>query len=279
MKKIFKPILLTSCAIALASCLASCDIENIKNNDEIKEYNNTNDSSDVDFIALTTKLSTETIEAHVRIEASFYQRSRMSYQMVASSIGSGVIIEEVKEGNRVYYYCLTNNHVIYNEYSYATYVVEDCYENEFSAEVIYQSSEYDLALLKFEFKDSTDELKVIELAESDPETDELVATLGESNAISNTLTYGYITGTKVFNPNVETINESNVTFEVLTHDAYIQSGCSGGSLLNVNSELVGINFASSYLDDKYLSSYAIPVSKIKEFIEICEQKDSNFIYE
>ena len=275
--KILKASLLTV-ALGLSLFTSGCELSSLSNNNA-KEYIINNESTEeVDFYTLTNKITTETMLAHVRIEGSFYQKSRMSYQLAASSIGSGVIIEEVNAPGHTTYYCLTNNHVIYNDYSYATYVVEDCYENEFKAEVLYSSNEYDLALLKFELDDSYDELNVIELSDDDISSGEYVASLGEANGKSNSLTYGITQGYEKFEPIKGAEEESNVTFDVIKHSAFIESGSSGGSLLNTNLELVGINFASqSDSDGNWKISYAIPVSKIKEFISICEN-NSSFIF-
>ena len=111
---------------------------------------------------------------------------------------------------------------IYNDYSYATYVVEDCYENEFKAELVYSSNEYDLALLKFEIDESYDELNVIELADNDISSNEYVASLGEANGKSNSLTYGITQGYEKFEPIKGSEEESNVKFNVIHRNINIK---------------------------------------------------------
>ncbi len=222
-----------------------------------------------DFFTITNKIQTETIKANVRIEASFYSSSRGRYTLTASSIGSGVIIKQQTSRGKNYYYCLTNNHVVYSGNSYATYVIEDVYETEYNATLLYSLNTYDLALMRFE---SSTDLYVVELEDEDL-TEGYVAAIGEANAKSNTLTYGYITGSEEFEPNESEIEESNVTFDVITHNAYIEPGSSGGALLDINLKLVGINFASRIDEESnWEYSYAIPLSKILEFLEICEAK-------
>ena len=80
--------------------------------------------------------------------------------------------------------------------------------------------------------------------------------------------YGYYKNTQKFTPAEETTLISNVTFNVIVHSAYINSGSSGGALVDENLKLVGINFASASIEStsKYLYTYAIPASKAKEFI-------------
>lgn len=296
--KIFFSTLLVGLAILFTSCsLINNNVNDTANgvsNDVIEEiysqidddlsnqdyssnisFDNTNDSdaevenSSLNFFEITNKIETEVIKANVRIEASFYTRSWGGYNAVASSIGSGVIIKKAETRGHTYYYCLTNNHVVYNEYNQASYVVEDVYETEYKGTLLYSSNDYDLALLRFE---SDADLYVIEFAEDDNYVG-YVAAIGEANAKSNTLTNGYVTGTETFEPNEEDKEESNVTFEVITHSAYIQSGSSGGMLLNMNLKLIGINFASKLnIDSSWDYSYAIPLSKIKEFLTICNSK-------
>ena len=53
---------------------------------------------------------------------------------------------------------------------------------------------------------------------------------------------------------------------VIRHTAQIASGSSGGPLLSDALTLVGINFAGEK-GDGFHNGYAIPLSKIKEFLE------------
>ncbi len=223
-------------------------------------------STEIDFFTLTNLIETEVIKANVRIECAMYYQSRGRYQQVMSTIGSGVIIKEVTSRGKTYYYCLTNNHVVYNPYSYATYVVEDVYENEYDATLLYSLNTYDLALLRFS---SDEDLYVVELSDN-LNYEGYVAAIGEANAKSNTLTYGYITGSETFEPDESTKEESYVTFDVITHTAFIESGSSGGALLDMNLNLIGINFASRLdKDGSWDYSYAIPLSQILEFLDLC----------
>ena len=249
------------------------DVSNIKDSstDEITSL----DLEDPDFFELTNEIQTKTILSNVRIEANYYSSFRGRYQLQASSIGSGVIIKEEEIRGKNYYYALTNNHVVYNAYSYATYVVEDVYETEYQATLIYSLNTYDLALIRFE---SNEDLYVVELEDKDVYSG-YVAAIGEANAKSNSLTYGYITGVEEFTPSEDEKDESYVNFDVITHNAYIEPGSSGGALLDMNLKLIGINFASHIDEDSnWEYSYAIPLSKILEFIELCNEKTGFSLY-
>ena len=60
---------------------------------------------------------------------------------------------------------------------------------------------------------------------------------------------------------------SNVKFEVYRHDAPINSGSSGGAILDYNYNIIGINYASSTdANGKFLNAFAVPIEKVKEFL-------------
>ena len=217
---------------------------------------------DINFAELTNYISLEIMKSNLRIECKFYNSI---YSTIASSLGSGIIIYE--DDN--YYYCLTNNHVVYqSNYKYSDFYVEDCYEKQYDATLIQNSSKYDLALLKFK-KNKDHDLKVINFSKISPYIDDYIISLGEPLGQSNCITYGKIKDLNYsFTPLEESINVSNVTFDVISHSAKINSGSSGGELLDTNMQLVGINFASSNNknNDEFLSAYSIPINKVIEFL-------------
>ncbi|MGM9970019.1 MAG: S1C family serine protease [Anaeroplasma sp.] len=220
---------------------------------------------DINFAELTNYISMNTIKANVRIECEFYNIAIYG-STSASSLGSGVIIDE----DDSYYYCLTNNHVTYkpNEYKYSKYIVEDCYEEEYEAELIKGLNTYDLALLRFKKKKNSN-LKCINISNTIPNKNEYIVSLGEPLGQSNCITYGKIINTSAtFIPLQDSLDSSNVTFNVISHDAVIASGSSGGALLDTNLNLIGINFASSINSNtqEYINAFSIPIDKVKEFL-------------
>ena len=225
-----------------------------------------------DYTELVNYIYKNTIKACVKIETYASNNSFFS-RVYSDSIGSGIIFDE----DSTYYYCLTNNHVVYydsSKYSSVEYRVYDCYQNVYGDSSIknYKHTaligalpEYDLALLKFEKGEK--ELTVVNMADNSKA--ELVFSLGNPKSLANAISFGETTGYKTFTPKEETIEKSNVTFDVLTHTSEIDNGSSGGALLNYNLELVGINFASSVASStgEFIRGYAIPIEKVKEFIE------------
>ena len=169
-----------------------------------------------------------------------------------------------------YYYCLTNNHVVYNSLRYSKYTVEDCYGNEYNGTLIKNLNTYDLALLRFPKIPDID-IKVIKLAEDNLSIYEGIISMGTPHSLTNTVTYGNILSISyTFTPPADSIELSNVTFKVYTHTAPIYNGSSGGALLDTNMNLVGINFASSVNADtnKFNFAYTVPLANVKEFLAL-----------
>ena len=218
---------------------------------------------DIDYISLTNDISLKYMVYSVKLECSFKTIGFNSSTYL--KIGSGVIINE----DDTYYYALTNNHVIAKPDGYiqSSYTVKDCFENEYAATLLYNLNTYDLALVKFK-KDSNVQLAVIKLADSQPHNNETIISLGSPSGQDNCLTYGKYLKNIVFEPILESKDISDVEFEVITHSAPITNGSSGGPIINTNLELVGINFASSTTKNgEFLYAYAIPIEKVKEFIQ------------
>ncbi len=234
---------------------------------------------DIDFPNLLTYMYQNTILSNVKIMYYGYVYQKNIFDIVVdkklmtSSLGSGEIISE----NENYYYALTNNHVVYQEntgYNYECYVY-DSYDREYQAKVLYQNADYDLALIAIykEYNDQ-DPLKPLNLANESPTLiNEDVITMGYPNGLTNALSLGKTIKYKAFEPDEEFKKKSNITFDVLCHSSYITNGSSGGALLDTNLNLIGINFASATdKDNNYLITYSIPVEKIKEFIDLYNNK-------
>ena len=63
------------------------------------------------------------------------------------------------------------------------------------------------------------------------------------------------------------VKGENVTFTVLEHNAETNGGSSGGAILNIDLELIGIHYAGSRdSSGNFVRGYAIPIDKIHEFL-------------
>ena len=164
--------------------------------------------------------------------------------------GSGVIIS--KDG-----YIVTNNHVVENAED-ITITLND--NREFTARVIGLDATTDLALLKI---DATD-LPAITIGDSDTlKVGEWVLAVGNPFNLTSTVTAGIVSAkARGMNGNTKNGIES-----FIQTDAAINQGNSGGALVNVRGELVGIN-AMLYSQTGSFTGYgfAIPVSIMKKVV-------------
>ena len=144
------------------------------------------------------------------------------------SLGSGLIIS--KDG-----YILTNEHVVDQHFS-VTVTLES--KLEYPAKVIGTDKLTDIALLKIE-PPSQEELKVARFGNSDSvEVGEWVLAVGNPYGFDRTVSFGIVSGKgRILNmpDNAPLINEFIQT------DAAIDPGSSGGPLVNLKGEVIGIN--------------------------------------
>lgn len=163
--------------------------------------------------------------------------------------GSGVIIST--DG-----YIVTNNHVV-EQANDITITLND--NREFSARVIGLDASTDLALLKI---DATD-LPAITIGDSDAlKVGEWVLAVGNPFNLTSTVTAGIVSA------KARHVGGSQNGIEsFIQTDAAINKGNSGGALVNVRGELVGIN-AMLYSQTGSFTGYgfAIPVSIMKKVV-------------
>ncbi len=222
----------------------------------------------IDYKQLTNAISTKTIKANVQVN---HINQRSVFSTTKKSIGSGEVIYSTVNN----YYVLTNHHVIYPDdgydIQYSKYNIEDAYGQVYdNVKVVYKDVDYDLALLEVEKENYSKVPEILTLADNVYLNSEIVA-IGEPHAQNNTITYGSIKMWYNFSAEPETVHQSNINFKVIAHDAKIQSGSSGGALLDTNLNLVGVNFASVTINNKEYSC-AISIYKVKEFLTLAEQE-------
>lgn len=186
--------------------------------------------------------------------------------------GSGVVINISSSG---YCYVITNCHVAQTVEGFenSTLKIEDPWGNTYDA-TIYKnknkseqaiSEDYDLALLCFKYEPKDEHrLMAMGVADKDPVIGEYVISLGTPEGMKNTVTYGLINRYGRVNV-AEDGKLEGIQFDVIIHSSDINHGSSGGPLLNLRGELVGLNFAGF---ESGGSGCAIPISKINEFLDI-----------
>lgn len=142
-------------------------------------------------------------------------------------IGSGAIINADKG------YVVTNNHVIANA-DKITVKLED--GREFNAKLVGADPLSDVALLKLENPSNLIELK---LADSDKlRVGDFTVAIGNPFGLGQTVTSGIVSALGRSTGNSDEGYESYIQT-----DAAVNQGNSGGPLINLNGELVGINTA------------------------------------
>lgn len=184
--------------------------------------------------------------------------------------GTGVIVYHDDELD--YYLALTAYHVVAIEegYTSATYTVYDYQDYELTGvELIYGDPEFDLALIKI--PSDYDDMYVMPLAEGNPAVNSRIFTLGTPLMQRNSFTTGNVT--QYADGNLE-LDSSQIAFDVIYHDAYVNSGASGGMLFNAALQLVGINYAITWNElNVFRDGLAVPVQKIRYFLESNEEFD------
>ncbi len=140
-------------------------------------------------------------------------------------LGSGVVVDGDKG------YVITNFHVI-NEADEIVVTLKD--GRTFDAEVLGSDRQTDIALLKIEAEKLVD----ITLADSDElRVGDFTIAIGNPFGLGQTVTSGIVSALGRSGLNIENLENFIQT------DAAINSGNSGGALINLNGELIGINTA------------------------------------
>lgn len=185
----------------------------------------------------------------------------MQQQGTATAEGSGIIISE--DG-----YILTNNHVINSSSSSSYYAIGEATkvsvflyndDTEYEAKVVGTDEETDLAVIKIE----KDGLVAAELGDSDS------VMVGEfSMAIGNPLgMQSSVTGGMISAVNREVEDSDGKTYTLIQTDAAINSGNSGGALVNSKGQVIGINTLKVSATGVEGMGFAIPINSAKPIYE------------
>lgn len=177
----------------------------------------------------------------------------------SQSTGSGVIFN--KDG-----YIVTNNHVV-DGADIVDVTLSD--NRSFKAEVIGTDPDTDLAVIKINQKD----LPHLSFVNSDnAKVGEWVLAVGNPFNLNSTVTAGIISAK---GRNIGIINSNNPNEEGRTAiesfiqtDAAVNPGNSGGALVNLNGDLIGINTAIASTTGAYAGySFAVPSNIVSKIVE------------
>lgn len=197
----------------------------VANTISLTDYSNTS-------IAVANKV----LPSIVGITVEYKVNSMFGGSSTSEASGSGIIVSS--DG-----YILTNNHVVnsttsssYYQITEATGVKVKLYndETEYEATVVGSDSQTDLAVIKI---DKTG-LTAAELGDSDAvQVGEFAMAIGNPLGLQSSISCGIVSAK---NREVQD-SDTGTTFNLIQTDAAINSGNSGGALVNADGKVIGIN--------------------------------------
>ncbi len=175
------------------------------------------------------------IKVEYNVNSLISMFGRQTQNSTATASGSGIIISD--DG-----YILTNNHIVassssesYYEVSEATKVTVTLFNDktEYEAKIIGKDEQTDLAVIKIEKTG----LSKAEFADSDSvKVGEFAMAVGNPLGMQSSITCGVISAV-----NREVTDSDGKKFTLIQTDAAINSGNSGGALVNSEGKVIGIN--------------------------------------
>jgi Do/DeqQ family serine protease len=175
-------------------------------------------------------------------------------QYEQKGLGSGVIVR--RTGNVIY--VLTNNHVAGDATKISVKLNDG---KEFDGKLVGSDSRMDIALVSFESGDKS--IPVAKLGDSDQtHTGDICFAMGAPLGYSQSVTQGIISATGRSGNDIGNINDFIQT------DAAINQGNSGGPLVNIYGEVIGINtWIASQSGGSQGLGFAIPINNIKSAVD------------
>ena len=246
----FKTAFVPFCSSALATflvigvCFGTPNIRNkILNNTihtdtglTITEGAVTNTVSLTDYSNTAISVANKVLPSIVGITVEYKVNSLFGGTSISQGSGSGIIVSS--DG-----YILTNNHVVNNTSSSSYYQITEATgvkvklygdETEYEAKVVGSDSQTDLAVIKIEKTG----LKAAELGDSNSvQVGEFAMAIGNPLGLQSSISCGIISAK---NREVED-SETGTVFNLIQTDAAINSGNSGGALVNADGKVIGIN--------------------------------------
>lgn len=201
----------------------------------------------------------------VSSSSSMYGWGQQQYE--ASTSGTGIIVGK----NDTELLIVTNAHVVDNVSNLKCVFVDD---QSVSATVKGSKSDQDIAVVAVSLSDipsdTISKIAIAELADSDT-----IAVGQQVVAIGNALGEGQSVTNGIISAIDRSITVNNVTFSgLIMTNAAINSGNSGGALLNASGKVIAINFAKTSSDGVEGMAYSIPVSNVKELISSLMSKQT-----
>lgn len=199
-----------------------------------------------DFVGIAK----EGIQGVVAVKSLVKKNINLNREVYEQNSGSGVIISS--DG-----FIVTNNHVVEGA-SDLVVMLND--QREFKARLIGGDQSTDIALLKIE----ATELPYLLLGNSDSlEVGEWVLAVGNPHKLQSTVTAGIVSAK---GRNINILKNIGIESFIQT-DAAVNSGNSGGALLNTSGLVIGINTAIISEGGGHEGfSFAIPVNLVRKVV-------------
>lgn len=220
-----------------------------------------------EYSGTAIEVANKVLPSVVGIEVNFsvssnYRTFFQERSSTSTATGSGVIISD--DG-----YILTNNHIVdassssssYYTVSEAKKVVVYLYNEDepIEAKIIGTDSVTDLAILKID----RDDLTPAKIGDSDSvQVGEFAMAVGNPLDLKSTVTSGIVSGL-----NREIEDENGTMYTLIQTDAAINSGNSGGALVNADGELIGINTLKMSGTGIEAMGFAIPINSTLDITE------------
>lgn len=231
-----------------------------KTDSGITEDTNLSSSSHMDVEAVATAALPAMVELNgtTKVTSSNYFGYGQSYE--ATSSGTGIIVGKSDTELLI----VTNAHVVDNIDNLKCVFADG---TSASCSVKGSKSDQDIAVAAVSLSDiSSDTASSIAIAELEDSSDINVGQ--QVVAIGNALGEGQSVTTGIISAKDRSITVNNVTFTgLLMTDAAINSGNSGGALLNAEGKVIAINFAKTSSDGVEGMAYSIPVSNVRDIID------------
>lgn len=260
------------CSLVIGTCFGIPSIKSKLFNNEASYYQEITNSNSgtVDQISLKNYSDTAVYAANkilpsiVGIQVEYTVNSQFSFfssrtiSSSATASGSGIIISD--DG-----YILTNNHIVstsssdsYYQVSEANKVTVTLYndDTEYEAKIIGKDEQTDLAVIKIE----KDNLPKAEFADSDSiKVGEFAMAVGNPLGMQSSITCGVISAI-----NREVTDSDGKKFKLIQTDAAINSGNSGGALVNSEGKVIGINTLKLSGTGIEGMGFAIPINSTQD---------------
>lgn len=268
-RTVFIPFIsgIAGATLVIGTCFGVPSIKNnlLRNSTQSTTSISTSTDSSVNLVNLSEYSETSIAVAEkalpsvVGITVTYQISSLFGGSSTGEATGSGIIISE--DG-----YIVTNNHVISSESTSAFYAITEA--TGIKVNLYNESESYDATIVG---TDPYTDLAVLKIEKNGLTP----AVLGDSNnvrvgevvmAVGNPLGMDYSVTSGIVSAIDREVESDGTTFTAIQTDAAINSGNSGGALVNTKGEVIGINtlkFAGTGVEG---IGFAIPISSTTSII-------------